>query len=224
MTANKNGYTLVELLVGLAMASVVMTAIFISYQAQVKGKISQDSALDMQQAGRAGLELVSADIRMAGCDPTAIAGAGIITADAEEFRFTMDITGGGDTLNESDGKLESAGEDVRYALSGGGDFVRERFLNGVSDGGEQPLIENVDAVNFVYLDQNGVVTATPEDIRQVELAIVVRSGDQIRAFQRGYTDSTTYRNLRGDVILDPQDDKFSRILLTTSVYCRNMGR
>ena len=225
---NNKGFTLIELLVAMGMAGIVMAAIFMSYKAQVQGKIAQEVTLEMQQSGRAGLERIESDIRMAGCDPSWDAGAGFLTAAADETRFTMDISGGGGSGNEFNGVIDQPVEDVRYALVDG-NLVRERML--AEDGagnpeGEQPLIRNVDALNFVYLDINGAVTAVLADIRSVEVSIVIRGGEgaQSRGLMRASIDNTSYENQQGDEILPPPGDEFRRIQLTTTVHCRNMGR
>jgi type IV pilus assembly protein PilW len=223
MMTNRNGFTLIELLVGLAMASVVMTAIFLSYQAQVRSKIGQDVLLDMQQASRAAMERMSSDFRMAGCDPFAVAGARIITANPTEIRFTMDISGGG-AGNKSNGAIDAPGEDIRYALNAAGDLVRERFLLNASINGEQPIIENVDALDFVYLDENGIETANLNNIRSIEVSFVVRAGEAPREMMASFLDTRTYVNQRNEIILAPQNDYFRRLRLTTTVQCRNMGR
>jgi type IV pilus assembly protein PilW len=216
-------------MVALVLASIVMASIFLSYQAQVQGKLSQDTTLDIQQAARSGLDMISSDLRMAGCDPT---GAGSIgfsdpnaIANPAEIRFSMDYLGGGTTGNESNGAIDVAGEDIRYAVSADGDLVRERFLNNASIEGEQVLVNNVDALNFVYLDADGAITAVLDDIRAVEVTLLVRSGDAgQQGMMRTWTDNNIYENQWGSEIFDPDGDRFRRLLLTTTAKCRNLVR
>jgi type IV pilus assembly protein PilW len=232
---NKNGFTLIELLVAMGMAAIVFSAILLSYQAQVQGKIAQEVTLEEQQSGRAGLERIESDIRMAGCDPTGLSGSGFITAAADEIRVTMDIAGAGATGNESNGAINAADEDIRYAISDEGHLVRERFANNVSVEGEQPIIRNVDALDFVYLDRTGapivasgnaVPAASLDQIRSVEVSFVIRGGEgnEARGMLRSNTDNTSYENQRGFEMLAPPGDEFRRLQLTTTVHCRNMGR
>jgi type IV pilus assembly protein PilW len=231
---HQRGFSLIELMVAMGMAAIVMAAIFLSYQAQVQSKIAQEVTLEEQQSGRAGLERIESDLRMAGCNPTGLAGSGFVTADFDEVRVTMDIAGAGATGNESNGAINTADEDIRYAISNG-HLVRERFVNNVSVGGEQPIIRNVDALDFVYLNiagapivasGNSVPAASLNLIRSVEITMVIRGaeGNQARGLMRTYTDNTSYENQRGFEILDPQGDDFRRLRLTTTVHCRNMGR
>jgi type IV pilus assembly protein PilW len=71
------GFTLVELLVAMAAASIVMVAVVSAYQVQVRSKNTQEVLTDMNQTARAALEIMTHEIRMAGCDPTLTAGAGM---------------------------------------------------------------------------------------------------------------------------------------------------
>ncbi len=230
---NHHGFTLIELLVAMAIAGIVMAAIFLSFQAQVQSKIAQEISLDSQQLGRAGLERMESDLRMAGCNPTGLAGSGFVTANADEVRVTMDIAGGGTTGNESNAAIDTADEDIRYAISNDGHLVRERFINNVSVEGEQILIPNVDALDFVYLNAagnpivapgNNVPAANLDQIRSVEVTMVVRGGEQNnpRGLTRPYVDNNSYENQRGFEILEPPGDHFRRLRLTTTVHCRNM--
>jgi type IV pilus assembly protein PilW len=232
---HQRGFTLIELLVAMGMAAVVMAAIFLSYQAQVQSKIAQEVTLEEQQSGRAGLERMSSDILMAGCNPTGKADAGFETADSDEIEFRMDISGGGNTGNESNGVIDQPDENIRYAINGDGHLVRDRLVGGASiDGGGIPLIRNVDALDFIYLDiDGGVLDPTDpsfdiDDIRSVQVSMVIRGGEgtQPRGLMRTYTDTTIYRNQQGESIFVPDNtnNKFRRLQLSTTVHCRNMGR
>lgn len=170
---------------------------------------------------------------MAGCDPTGHAGAGIVAAGDSSIQFTMDITGGetdgkdndGDgTTDESgedvfaDGDILDTNEDVTYALTdndGDGDLDLERNNNLIA--------ENIDALNFVYLDANSTVLDMAVDsisnIRSIQVTVVARTGQG----DVDYTDNTSYTNRQGNEILAPQNDKYRRTVLTTTIKCRNLG-
>ncbi len=234
------GFTLIELVVSLAIASIVMAAFFLAYQAQVAAKISQEGVLDRTQEARASLQLMAGDIRMAGSNPTGtlpynsanlgtipspVNLVGFLKANGTEFVVAMDFSGAGTAINQSDGTVDQPGEVIRYALIGS-DLIRERV--GTDPVGGVPLVRNVDALNFVYLDtNNGALSTPPADlglIRGVEIAMVVRAGQGHRGLVQAYTDRTSYTNQRGTQILAPPNDTFRRIAFTTTVQCRNMGR
>lgn len=105
-TSNK-GFTLIELLVAMAMASIIMAAVVSAYQLQVRGKNTQEALTDMNQTLRTALEIMTNEIRTAGldvADPSA-AIAGIVTANANQLRFTMDIGDAAGTSLQPDGAV-----------------------------------------------------------------------------------------------------------------------
>ena len=95
MRLNK-GFTLVEILVAIAIAGVVMAGIYSAYSSQQRSYIVQEQVAGMQQNLRASMDLMEREIRMAGYDPTGCAGAKIITADIAELQFRIDVNGDGD--------------------------------------------------------------------------------------------------------------------------------
>ena len=104
---------------------------------------------------------------------------------------------------------------------------------GRATGGGQlfPLAENIDAINFVYLDGANppAVIPTPvtanslPNIRAVQITIVARSGQNIPGLFYRHTDNRVYQNQQGTVILGAQGDAFRRQLLTAEVRFRNLG-
>ena len=204
------GFTLVEILISIAVAGVVMAGIYSAYSSQQRSYIVQEQVAGMQQNLRASMDLMEREIRMAGCDPTGGAGAKIIKADIAELKFTIDLNGDGD-VSSSTG---NANEQIRYSLTESGDLGREVWSSGL-----QLVAENIDALNFVYLDKDGNPTSTLEEIRSVQIVLVARTG---RGDPR-YKDTAIYRNQQGAVILPQKNDHFRRKLLTTQVCCRNLA-
>ena len=234
---NRSGFTLVELLISMTLVALVMTAVYSTYQSQQKTYVVQNQMAAMQQNARAAMFYMERELRMAGCDPTGNAGAGVETAAANTIQFTMDITGGESDGkdNDSDGTVDEAAEDIypdglttgtdediTYALNDNdldGDTDLERTDNGVT----RLIAENIDALDFVYLDKDSAVLAAPvadlSDIRAVQITVVARTSQ----IDNDYTNSLTYKNKQGTTILAAQNDSFRRILLTTHIKCRNLG-
>ncbi len=210
---SKSGFTLLEILVAMAVFGIVIGAVYSAYYTQQRSYEVQKEISFMEQNLRAAILLMEREIRMAGCDPTEQAGAGITTAGATTMAFTMDIRG--DTAgSDPDGDTTDTGEAVTYTLSdidgdGDTDLVRNNVM----------LAENIDALNFVYLDEDGTVTSTASEVRSVQISIVARAGNP----DREYVNSDSYTNQQGDTILSAQNDHFRRRLLTAEVRCRNMG-
>ena len=66
---NDRGFTLIELMIAMAIAGIVAAAILMAFNSQQKTQVSQQLVVEMQQDLRAALYLMQQDIRMAGHDP-----------------------------------------------------------------------------------------------------------------------------------------------------------
>lgn len=228
------GFTLLELMVAMALASIVMVVILTAFEAQIRGQNSEESYIDMQQMGRAALEIMSKEIRMAGCDPFRTADAGITQAEDTQLAFTLDVEND-DGEPRSDGDTDDANETVQYGINTSNNLGRA-----TGAGTLQPLAEAVDALRFIYLtddtDDDGFpdILATPvadtSQIRSVVVSFVIRSGHERRGLLRAIPDSTVYRvDADGDgasdaVVFSPTggDRLFRHLQFTTAIQCRNL--
>jgi len=218
---NKNkGFTLIELLIAMAISGIVLAGITTAYQTQLRNHVTQQMVVDMHQTIRGAMYIMQREIRMAGYDPTGDAGAGILVADVANFQFEIDDNG--------DGDCNDGNELIRYALitTDGRDLGRS-----TGAGSLRALAENIDAINFVYLDGANppAVIPTPvaanslPNIRAVQITIVARSGQNIPGIFYRHTDNRAYQNQQGTEILAAQNDAFRRQLLTAEVRFRNLG-
>jgi type IV pilus assembly protein PilW len=71
MHNNSGGYTIVEFLIAMAIASILITAIFQVYEVRQKSHSKQQLVVEMQQNLRGAVSLLKREIRMAGYDPAA---------------------------------------------------------------------------------------------------------------------------------------------------------
>jgi len=90
-------------------------------------------------------------------------------------------------------------------------------------------------IEFLYLDSNDVVAATPGDIRSVRISLLARANRPDQNFTNGLTycpGSNPYDVATGTceepnpalaTIWGPYNDNFRRRLLITTIQCRNMG-
>jgi type IV pilus assembly protein PilW len=227
INTSQKGFTLMELMVAMAIASIVMAGIYTFYRSQLRSHVTQQALVDMQQDARVAMYMMTREIRMAGCDPQFNTGAAIRIANAAEIAFDSDIFGPSGVLTDpaepADGAIV-ASERFYYGLSNG------NLVRGGWDENDpsatlnlNPVALNIDALNFVYLDNAGSPTATLAAIRSVQITLVARSGDQLAVLMRRQTDSRTYLNQQGDEILIAQNDNFRRIQLTATVKVRNLG-
>ena len=227
---NKHGFTLIEVMITIVVFSVIITAVYAAHTSQQNTYQVQDKVVEMQQNIRAAMYLTTSDIRMAGYDPLGTTGAGITVALPGRLQLTADLDDNGalgdpeelidigfsDAVNkDADGDgipdSDSDGDGVPDAIS-----VGRRIDN--SAGGYQPIAENIQAVEFLYFDSAGAVTAVLGDIRSVQITILARAS---RSNQK-FTNTMTYTTPSGQT-WGPYNDNFRRRMLTTNVRCRNLG-
>lgn len=209
-----DGFTIVELLIVMAMSGILMGAVYSTFYSQQKSYVLQEQISAMQQNSRAGMFYLEMEIRVAGCDPTGNANARIITADPELITFTSDIRGAA-AGSPPDGDTDDPNENITYSLGDiDGDGIGDHL-----DRNNEIVAEDIDALNFVYLDELGNVTATLSDIRSVQIALVAKT----RRRDIGYINNRTYKNLGGTVIYTSPGDNFRRKLLTAEIKGRNLG-
>ncbi len=227
INTSQKGFSLIELMVAMAIASVLMAGIYTFYHNQLKTHITQQEMVDMQQDARAAMYMMTREIRMAGYDPLNT-GATIRTANVAQMAFDSDSDG------TADGVINANSERFYYALSNDADgdgladgtpcnLERGGWDNSLNPEDLNPVALNIDALNFVYLDNDGITASSLADIRSVQITLVARSGDVVPVLMRKLTDNTIYTNQQGTVILPAQNDNFRRIRLTATVKVRNLG-
>ena len=270
---NNQGFTLVEMMIAVAIFGIVMAGIYQTYDSQQKTYIVQEQIIDMQQNHRTAVYFLGQDLRMAGYDPSGKADAdlgsgewldspGFITAEIAEFEITMDLNGNRDLLDDPN-------EIIRYALTnddddgdGISDAIDADWVNSgaecslgrenindngtaASGGGLQPVADNIDAVEFLYILENGDVTESVvgdarEDIRGVIVSILARTKNMIKGYRNTKTyfpasneqdpsgnfriPESQFVSGRPDTSWGPFDDRYRRNLYITRFKCRNMGR
>jgi type IV pilus assembly protein PilW len=225
LLGRKQGFTLPELIVAMAMTAIVVGAVYTTYKSQQDSYIVQDQVVEMQQNLRAALHMMASDIRMAGYNPTGKPNlAGFVAdlpppnnskgaaTDATHIALTKDFNGEGNIENNDD-------EQIAYKLDAASRCL-QRF-GGAS--GWVTVADDIEGLNFVYLDGNGNVLDLTDptnltNIRRVEITMLARTQRMDRAF----SNSDTFTNQRGTAI-PASGDNYRRRLITTTVVCRNMG-
>ncbi len=218
------GFTIVELLVAMVVALLAMEAIYSTFLNQHRSYRIQEETAEMQQNLRAAMLYMEREIRMAGCDPMGTADAGIIKAERTLIRFTEDVRGNS-SGSDPDGNTDDPNEDITYSLKG-------KNLVKNTGGGNHVVAQNIDAIDFVYLDGSSpphvlndplidgdVPSANMNQIRSVEITIVARTSNPLSSSKN----SRVYLNQQGTKILPPQNDHVARRCLTTWIKCRNLG-
>jgi len=215
LLGNTKGYSLVEILVTLAIAGIITGAIYQTFLSQQKSYMAQDQIAETQQNLRAALDIMVREIRMAGYDPKELGKFGIILASASSLKFTADIGSGS---HRGNGDIDP-GETFLYQLydsnhDGSPDALR-RTPNGA------PVAINIQNLEFYYTLEDGTKTLNPPDpgkIRSVQVSILAKASKP----DQNYTDTHTYTTGSGTV-WGPFNDNYRRRLVTITIRCRNMG-
>lgn len=116
---NKNGFTLIEMLVALVVTMVIMGGAYSVFNSQQKQTTIQTNVSDVQQSVRAAMDFMSRDLRMAGYDPEDIGGFGIVDIKFRDLNDSVSNTGSSFIRflwdRDSDGFLDSD-ETIDYGL------------------------------------------------------------------------------------------------------------
>jgi len=142
----ESGFTLVELLIALAISGIVLGAAVNTFLAQRWSYALQEHVTAMTQGTRAALEMVTREVRMAGYNPARTSFDGI-TYDPTQVQIRADLNGDGDTAD--------AHETIVYAYNP----ATQQLLR-ETDGSSQPIADHIQAFAFDYVD--GAGTATPD--------------------------------------------------------------
>ena len=117
----QKGFSLLELVIGLAMATIVLAAIIGVFTTLTRSYTTQNVATDVQQTARVGIDYIAQEVRMAGLNPLATANAGIEEiAPAghvnHKLRISMDRcdNNSGCTDPAPDGDLDDNSERITY--------------------------------------------------------------------------------------------------------------
>jgi len=238
------------------MTGIAVIAIYRGYTAFSQSADAQEQIIEMQQNLRIGMHWIEKDLRRAGMEEEEqdqIAGFTLAAVDTVEF--TMDL--GGTTEGtyddikpctgspDGDDDVIDSCEYLVYArLDPDGDGIFGLYRNDENEnpgGNGDQIISNLDALNFVYLDEdeadldpdttpndaaNGRNILLPTDIpplialiRSVQVSIVVRTTNE----DFRYTNTEEYRNAQGDLVYTAPGDNYRRRLYTKQIKIRNAG-
>ena len=162
-----SGFTLIEILVVVAIVGLVFSAIWATFRFQQQSYSLQRQMVAMEQNLRSAMIMMEKEIRMAGCDPFGLAGAGIVNAGATTIQFTMDLN--------YDSDVNDTNENITYKL-----YPAD---NSTMLGRESPpgttsrVAENFNSLEFKYFDADGVETATLSRIRSVQITLEAKTAN-----------------------------------------------
>jgi prepilin-type N-terminal cleavage/methylation domain-containing protein len=185
----KDGFTIIELLIAIAIMGIIIGALFSFSIAQRKYFSLQAQISEMTQNTRAALDMIGGEVAMAGYSPSGTASLRIPYSLAQ-LQIYADVNGNGIETDPN--------ENITYTFDSSG----KRITRSTPGGGDQPFSENVQSFIFEYLDANGDPTTATPNIRQIRLTITSRTSkpDHLYPTNSGYrtyslTSLITPRNL-----------------------------
>ena len=196
---NKMGSTLIELMVALAIMSIISATIYGAFSLSSQSYTTQSVAADVQQSVRAAIEIMMQDIRAAGLDPIMSDNFGIELATVTKLRFTSDSIDTG--ISDFNGVVDDANsERITYEFQA--NQLNQILYEGTVNENSQPLISDVQNSTFTYFDVDGndlgspVPAAMLVNISTVEISMTVEEpagrGDTV---SRSLTKRVKCRNL-----------------------------
>ena len=179
---HQKGMTLVELLVVMAVASIIGTALLNMFMVSNRTFMDQNKIIDVQRDGRLVMKYITRTLREAGLNPlNSSSFQRIRYFDMEEIRIDRDFN--------LDGTLDGATEIISFDF----DHASGTLRRGVN---ESPVVwraiaKNVESFSFGYFNETGGtlgVTAPGSEICSVDVTIgfrdmKLRGGDFTRTYK-----------------------------------------
>jgi type IV pilus assembly protein PilW len=194
---DRRGFTLIELMVALALLGVVVAGIYTTFGSQEEAYILQDQMAEMNQNARSAINIISKDIRNSGLDPTWAltdvgAGAGLLTATADTIVMTQDLNRDGDLAGDD---ADEDGEFLGYHFNAG---RIERCTGAAACGTWQPFVDRIGDLRFRYVyadgedsdaaglpdDTDGDMSNDFSEVREVEIQVQAnRQSESLERFR-----------------------------------------
>ena len=150
----ENGFTLVELLIAMTIGLIILAALSSTFLMQRKAYDVQEQIVEMVQNSRAAMDIMSREIRMAGYDPTGLAGSKIVSTTSNSINFTLDITDDAGT-GPPDGDTSDANENITYSLYTTNSIQKLGRKSTATAPNNQPVAENIEDLQISQLPQPG---------------------------------------------------------------------
>jgi len=149
----EKGFTLVELLIAMALALVIITALSSAFISQRKTYAVQEQVSEMVQNARAAMDMITREVKMAGYDPTGTLQKTDSTAsdfvgvhyDTTQLQFAADLNGdeeAGDDTEEVVQETTDADESEAEGAEEDGDPAKEEAKQEDSTDTEIEKLEN----------------------------------------------------------------------------------
>jgi type IV pilus assembly protein PilW len=186
LTSGTDGFTVTELVLALAIMMMVMAAMVSMLISLNRVYAAQIVTAGVQQVTRAGINIMTRNIRLAGLNPLKINRIGILEATVNKIRFQHDTNGSGTTETGQN-------EDIAYLLNDNHQLIRQKDGNSRSN---KSLVDHVNDLTFKYFDRDDEETSILDDIHTVEISLTVREpAGKDKIISRTYSTRVICRNL-----------------------------
>ena len=187
--AGARGFTLVEMLIAMAVGLVVLGAMYSTFTIQQKTFANQEEIVAMQQSVRAGMDMMAREIGMAGYDPCSVNSDSDlsnnfsgVTVNSTQLQIMADLDGNdplGNNCQSPYKGIDATGqENIIYALASDATAANpnNKKITRNIGAGAQSFVENVESFTFDYLKSDGITQATVSaDVRQIRITITGRT-------------------------------------------------
>jgi type IV pilus assembly protein PilW len=131
----QSGFSLLELMVALAVSGIVLAGIYGAYQDQLRTSITQERIVDMNQNLRVAMYIIERDLRMGGANPTGetTVQAGFTVAQANVLQIAMDDGGTDNMVGLTPGESNAIDDGIDNDEDG---MIDERDDDGVDNDGD----------------------------------------------------------------------------------------
>lgn len=143
---SRQGFTMVELMVSLAIFGVVMGVVFGFLVGARNSYQATRERVQYQQSMRAVMSLITREVRSSGCDPSSAGFESFTVASPNILQCSMDLNGDGDVTDSG------PDETVMYAYNAGAEVLL-RFDGVVA----MTVLRNLNNMTFTYFDAAGAV-------------------------------------------------------------------
>lgn len=208
------GLTLLELLIALAIGSVVISAVYAVYISQLHSVNTQDKIVAMRQNWRAGHYVLGRELMKAGYCSNIVSEfqPGFTRATKSALTFTY-VEEGTDNL-------------IPVAFDLVADDGVKRIVRTVS-GVAAPIADDIETLQFIYVLKSGSTTWAPEakhlnDIRSIRVTIVARTESSVADYPTPTAFALPFPDDHTENTLNFSSDGVYRQMVTGVFNCRNM--